>query len=80
MRSSEISNLIASQIYLDIRHISGSVIDYIDLGIFDTKTGARRTVPVSAGLKEVLKRRIEGLEPEDYRKEIHTKTSPLVGM
>ncbi|UCD32320.1 MAG: tyrosine-type recombinase/integrase [Desulfobacterales bacterium] len=66
MRSSEIHKLTAGQVHLDIRHISGDVIDYIDLGIFDTKTGARRTVPVSSRLKEVLKRRIENLKPEDY--------------
>ena len=41
------------------------VVDYIDLGIFDTKTGARRTVPVSPGLKDVLQRRLQGLESED---------------
>ncbi len=40
--------------------------DYIDLGIFDTKNGTRRTVPVSARLKEVLERRIDNLGPEDY--------------
>jgi integrase len=32
---------------------------------FDTKTGARRTIPVSPRLKEVLERRSEGLESED---------------
>ncbi len=66
MRSQEIANLTASQVHLDVRHISGKTLDYIDLGIFDTKTGARRTVPVSASLKQVLKRRLEGLEPEDH--------------
>ena len=70
MRSSEIANLTAGQVHLNEREISGIVsidtLDYIDLGIFDTKTGARRTVPVSAELKEVLKRRLEELEPEDY--------------
>lgn len=66
MRSDEIATLTARQVKLDVTHISGQVVDYIDLGIFDTKTGARRTVPVSPTLKEVLKRRLEGLEPEDY--------------
>ncbi len=66
MRSSEISKLTVSQIQLGIRHISGAVLDYIDLGIFDTKTGARRNVPVSARLKEILERRIKNLNPDDY--------------
>jgi integrase len=66
MRSSEICGLTASQVHLNIQHISGTVLDYIDLGVFDTKTGARRTVPVSELLKEVLQRRLEGLEPDDY--------------
>jgi len=65
MRLSEIKNLTRDQIHLDLQHISGRVLDYIDLGIFDTKTGARRTVPVSAKLKEVLKRRFKDLEPDE---------------
>ena len=66
MRSSEICSLTGGQVHLDIKHISDGVLNYIDLGIFDTKTGARRTVPVSDKLKSVLERRIEGLDPEDY--------------
>lgn len=66
MRSSEICKITASQVRLDIKHISGAVLDYIDLGIFDTKTGARRNIPISARLKEVLERRIKGLESDDY--------------
>ena len=66
MRSSEICNLTKSQIRLGMQHISGGLMDYIDLGIFDTKTGARRTVPVSDTLKEVFQRRIDGLEPDDW--------------
>jgi integrase len=65
MRSSEIAGLTAGQVHLSVRHISGNIVDYIDLGMFDTKTGARRTVPVSAGLKEILERRIENLNAED---------------
>jgi len=49
-----------------MRHISGGIMDYIDLGIFDTKTKARRTVPVSGTLKEVLERRTQGLEADDW--------------
>ena len=60
----EICNLTASQVKSDIQHISGAMLDYIDLGVFDTKTGARRTV--SPELKAVLKRRLEGLETDDY--------------
>jgi integrase len=66
MRSSEISKLTADQVHLDVRHISGRIVDYIDLGIFDTKTGARRNVPVSARLKEVLERRLDKLNTEDH--------------
>lgn len=66
MRSGEITKLTASQVHLDVQHISGRVVDYIDLGIFDTKTGARRNVPVGESLKEVLVRRLEGLGPDDY--------------
>jgi integrase len=65
MRSGEICKVTASQVQLDVRHISGQTIDCIDLGIFDTKNKTRRTVPVSAALKEVLKRRLEGLGPDD---------------
>ncbi|MBC8357365.1 MAG: site-specific integrase, partial [Candidatus Aminicenantes bacterium] len=66
MRSSEICNLTAGQVHLNMHHISGAIVDYIDLGRFDTKTGARRTVPVSPRLKEVLERSVGGLEPEEY--------------
>ena len=66
MRSSEICQVTAGQVHLDMKHISGAVLDYIDLGIFDTKTGARRNVPVSGRLKEVLQRRVKGLDPDDY--------------
>lgn len=65
MRINEIAGLTPSQVKLDLRHISGAVLDYIDLGIFDTKTGARRTVPVSARLKEILQRRMAGLGEND---------------
>ncbi|MCP4623849.1 MAG: site-specific integrase [bacterium] len=65
MRAGEICNLTAEKVKLDIQHISGAVLDYIDLGIFDTKTKARRTVPVSPTLKAVLKRRLKGLGPDD---------------
>lgn len=65
MRLGEICNLTADKVKLDVVHISGRKLDYIDLGIFDTKTKARRTVPVSPRLKEVLKRRLNDLCPED---------------
>jgi integrase len=66
MRSSEICKITAGQVHLDIKHISGAVLDYIDLGIFDTKTGVRRNIPISARLKEVLQRRIKDLNPDEY--------------
>ena len=65
MRLSEICNLTAGQAHLNIQHISGKILDYIDLGIFDTKTGARRIVPVSPVLKNILTRKLKNLESED---------------
>ena len=76
MRSAEICNLTASQVHLNVHHISGKVVDFIDLGIFDTKTGARRTVPVSGELKEVLKARLEGLGPESLS--LPARASPFI--
>lgn len=68
MRSGEIAGLMAYQVHLDEveSQVPKVVVSYIDLGIFDTKNKTRRTVPVSSALKVVLKRRMEGLEPEDY--------------
>lgn len=65
MRSGEICKLTASQVHLGVRHISGQVVDYISLGIFDTKNRTERTIPVSAELKEVLLRRLQGLSGDD---------------
>ena len=68
MRAGEICNLRAYQVHLDEPRISNGQkvkVDYIDLGIFDTKTGARRTIPVSPRLKEIIQGRLESLEPED---------------
>jgi integrase len=64
MRVSEILNLTAERVRLDVQHISGDVLDYIHLGVFDTKTGAERIVPVSAELKAVLKRKMTGLSSD----------------
>jgi integrase len=68
MRSSEVCDLRAYQVHLNETRISSGgagLADYIDLGVFDTKTGAKRTVPVSPKLKAVLVRRMQGLETED---------------
>jgi len=65
MRAGEICKLTASKVHLDIKHISGKTVDYIDLGVFDTKNKTRRTVPISPEFKEVLQRRLQGLGPED---------------
>ena len=68
MRSSEIAGLTPSQVRIDQETISDgkrAVVSVIDLGIFDTKTRTHRTVPISSNLKEVLKRRIKSLGPED---------------
>jgi len=81
MRVSEIINLTAGQVNLNVKYISGETVNYIDLGIFDTKTGARRTVPVSERLKEVLERRSEGLKPtERIFKSISSRTTVLYKM
>ncbi len=68
MRSGEIANLRAYQVHLDsvASEVPKRLVDYLDLGIFDTKNKTRRTVPVSPALKEVLQRRLEGLEAEDH--------------
>jgi integrase len=65
MRFSEITTLTSEQVTLNLHHFSGTILDYIDLGIFDTKTGASRTVPISDSLKAVLQRRVKGLDAED---------------
>ena len=49
-----------------VSEVPRRVVSYIDLGIFDSKNKTRRTVPVSAKLKEVLKRGLNGLDPEDH--------------
>jgi len=66
MREDEICDLKREQVHLDELHISGQKLDYIYLGVFDTKTGAERVVPVSPTLKEIFKRRMNGLDAEDY--------------
>jgi integrase len=66
MRSGEVRNLTAGQVHLDMIDISGEKFNYIDLGTMDTKNATRRTPPVSDTLKEVLKRRLKGLQPDDY--------------
>lgn len=74
MRSGEIANLRAKDVVFDERRILAQrgggrkqiVANYIDLGIFDTKTKARRTVPVSEALRGVLERRLEGLKPNAH--------------
>ncbi|MBW2470338.1 MAG: site-specific integrase, partial [Deltaproteobacteria bacterium] len=65
MRSGELCNLTANKVHLDIKHISGKTVDYIDLGIFDAKNKTRRTVPVSEEFKIVLQRRLKGLDTDD---------------
>lgn len=67
MRSGEICNLKAKDVHLDVTtDIHGSSVSFIYLGIFDTKTGAERNVPVSDTLREMLVRRLQGLGPDDY--------------
>jgi integrase len=66
MRSGEICNLTAEKVRIGIQHFSGEIVDFVDLGVFDTKNKTRRTVPISARLKEILQRRLKNLGPEDY--------------
>jgi integrase len=65
MRNSEIRNLTKRKVNLNVPHISGELLDYIYLGIFETKNETERVVPVSAELKEVLERRIKRLSNDD---------------
>jgi integrase len=65
MRQGEIRKLTAGKVKLDIQHISGKKVSYIDLGPMDTKNRTRRVVPVSARLKVVLEQRLKGLGPDD---------------
>jgi integrase len=66
MRSGEICGLIPEKVHLDTLHFSGNKVDYIDLGIFDTKNKTRRTVPVSPMFKKVLQHRLKDLNPGDF--------------
>lgn len=67
MRSGDISGLIASQVVFDeIRIVGGRKVtaSYFKLA-FDTKTGMPRAVPISPALRQVIERRIEGLQDND---------------
>lgn len=66
MRIEEIRDLRASRVHLDVHHISGRTLDYISLGIFDTKTKAQRFIPISAELKPILERRMRGRAPDAH--------------
>jgi integrase len=58
MRSSEIARLTCDQVRLEVN-------PHIYLGVYDTKTGAERFVPVSKELRPILERLIEGKTPSD---------------
>jgi integrase len=64
MRSAEIANLKVKQVYLDVPHISGAMLDYLE--VVDVKNGTLKTPPVSPQLKEVLQRRLEGLQANEF--------------
>ena len=66
MRVTEICELSAGKVLLDVHHISGRKLDYISLGVFDTKNQTKRHIPISPRLKEVLKRRIATLSSDDF--------------
>jgi integrase len=68
MRSGDISGLIKSQVVLDeIRIVGGRKVIFSGFHLgFDTKTGMPRSVPMSNALREVIERRIEGLQDNDY--------------
>ena len=65
MRITEIRTLTPSQVVFGQTFSTGETVDYINLGVFDTKNNMQRCVPVSPALKEVLERRMQGLGPED---------------
>jgi integrase len=66
MRSGEIANLKVKDIHLDITtDIHGDSVSYIYLGFFGTKNKTERIVPISDTLREMLERRMEGLQPTD---------------
>jgi integrase len=67
MRSSEIAKLKRKKFRLDESYMhDGQMvkIDYIALGT-DTKNRTERFVPITAGVKAILKRRVKGLKPDD---------------
>jgi integrase len=66
MRVSEIATVTASQVKLDLLHFTGQRLNYISLSAVDTKADCERTIPVSAELKTVLQRRLQGLGPDDH--------------
>jgi integrase len=68
MRSTEICDLRASQVHLDVvvSDVPPKTASYIHLGIFDTKNRTERVIPLSGPAQEMLEKRIEGLHPEDH--------------
>lgn len=66
MRVSEVCHLTAGKVKLNVQHISGQVLDFISLGIFDTKNQTQRNIPISLRLKLILERRMAGLSDDDY--------------
>jgi len=67
MRNTEICELTVEQVHLDKvwSEVPYEVVHYIYLGVFDTKTKAKREIPISPELKEVLKRRLEDPGPDN---------------
>jgi len=66
MRSAEITNLKVAHVHLNVKHISGDTLDYIELPKSMTKGKVKRLIPVSARLKEVLVRRMQGKTGDDF--------------
>lgn len=68
MRISKILGLTAGQIYLNENFIVDGEkcrLDYIYLGVMETKTKTERIIPVDSMLKAVLIRRLKGLQADD---------------
>jgi integrase len=68
MRISEILGLTAGQIHLNENFIADGErhrLDYIYLGVMETKTKTERIIPVDSTLKTILIRRLKGLREYD---------------
>lgn len=68
MRSGEICNLRFYRVHLDevVSEVPYKTANYISLGKFGTKNKTDRIVPLSETAQKLLRKRLEGLHPDDY--------------